>query len=85
MSEENKPTETSLPKFDLPKSAAPTIKIPVANVPPAGVAPVFAKRPADFGNSGVEEKKESPAMTALDAVCAVVAVAFAVIMFLELK
>ncbi|MBO6102716.1 MAG: hypothetical protein J6P03_05625 [Opitutales bacterium] len=77
MSEEIKEPATSLPKCDLPKTAAPQIKIPAA-------APAFAKRPDDFA-APAAEKKQSAGLLVLDAVCAVVAVAFAVMLFLEMK
>ncbi len=88
MSEENQNTEapkpnTNLPKFDLPKAAAPTVRFGSDSAPEAK-APAFSNpRPADFGASAASGSAESPALVLIDAVCAAVAIAFAVLFFLD--
>ena len=91
MSEDNQAPEspkpnTELPKFELPKATAPAVSTPppaprVASTP---VTPL--RKPASFGASAkvIEETKaENPAWIAVDLIAAVVAVAFAVLIFLD--
>lgn len=87
MADENQTPEapkpnTDLPKFELPKAAAPT---------PGVAAHSVAKAPAFPGNiqpsysspAAVEPQKEHPALIAVDAIAAAVAIAFAVLIFLD--
>ncbi len=84
MSEDNKDsTPTNIPSFELPKAAAPTVRFGEQEAPKT--VPSFASsRPADFGTMQSASHEESAAMVAVDALCAVVAVAFAVLTFLEM-
>lgn len=84
MSDENQAPEQpkfDLPKFDMPKAA------PVS--PRPAVSPVApTQRPAGMGASAAaiadSEKTESPVFVALDAIAMAAAIAFAVLMFLEM-
>lgn len=81
MSEENQNT-TPTNSFELPKASAPTVRFGEQEAPKA--VPAFSNpRPADF-NVVQKSTEESPVMVAVDALCAVVAVSFAVLTFLEM-
>lgn len=90
MSEENQTPQApkpniELPKFELPKVAAPTIRtdMPAAKPFPSPVIP--AQRPTNYASAAAviaETKAENPAWTALDAVAAVVAISFAILLYI---
>lgn len=86
MSEDNKDsTPTNIPSFELPKAAVPTVRFGEKEEEKA-IPSFTSSRPADFGASTIQKSSgESSLMVALDAICAVVAVAFAVLTFLEMK
>lgn len=86
MSEDNKDsTPTNIPSFELPKATIPTVRFGEKEEEKA-IPSFTSSRPADFGTSTVQKSAgESSIMVALDAVCAVVAVAFAVLTFLEMN
>ena len=86
MSEDNKDsTPTNIPSFELPKAAVPTVRFGEKEEEKA-IPSFTSSRPADFGASTIQKSSgESSIMVALDAICAVVAVAFAVLTFLEMK
>lgn len=79
---EDKQNPTNIPSFELPKAAVPTVRFGETEAPKP--IPAFSNpRPADFGTIQ-KSAQESPAMIAVDGLCAVVAVAFAVLTFLEM-
>lgn len=90
MSEENQPQQTpkpniELPKFELPKAAAPTIRTDIPAARPFASPVMPAQRPANIGSAAAviaDTHSENPAWIAVDAIAAIVAISFAVLLYI---